>query len=114
MLPHGSATRAFGWAIVINLAYTALEAGYGFHTNSLALLSDALHNLGDVLGLGLAWGAAKLAQRPPTQQPYLWLATRHVAVAAGQFDPADGVFRRAGLGGDPPLQRAAIDSGGCR
>lgn len=72
-LPHGSATRAFGWAIVINLAYTVLEAGYGFHTNSLALLSDALHNLGDVLGLGLAWGAAKLAQRPPTQShTYGW------------------------------------------
>ena len=72
-LPHGSATRAFGWALVVNLAYTALEAGYGFHTNSLALLSDALHNLGDVLGLGLAWGAAKLAQRPPTQRhTYGW------------------------------------------
>ncbi|RZA36820.1 MAG: cation transporter [Lysobacteraceae bacterium] len=72
-LSHGSATRAFGWALVVNLAYTALEAGYGFHTNSLALLSDALHNLGDVLGLGLAWGAAKLAQRPPTQRhTYGW------------------------------------------
>jgi cobalt-zinc-cadmium efflux system protein len=72
-VPHGSATRAFGWAIVINLVYTALEAGYGFHTNSLALLSDALHNLGDVLGLGLAWGAARLAQRPPTQShTYGW------------------------------------------
>ena len=70
---HGSATQAFGWAIVVNLAYTALEAGYGFHTNSLALLSDALHNLGDVLGLGLAWAAAKLAQRPPTQShTYGW------------------------------------------
>ena len=70
---HGSATRAFGWTILINLAYTALEAGYGFHTNSLALLSDALHNLGDVLGLGLAWGAAKLAQRPPTpSHTYGW------------------------------------------
>lgn len=70
---HGSATQAFGWAILINLAYTALEAGYGFHTNSLALLSDALHNLGDVLGLGLAWAAAKLAQRAPTEShTYGW------------------------------------------
>ena len=67
------ASFVFGWAIVINLAYTALEAGYGFHANSLALLSDALHNLGDVLGLGLAWGAAKLAQRPPTNShTYGW------------------------------------------
>jgi cobalt-zinc-cadmium efflux system protein len=67
------ATRAFAWVTLINLAYTALEAGYGFATNSLALLSDAVHNLGDVLGLGLAWGAAVLAQRPPTQRhSYGW------------------------------------------
>lgn len=70
---HGSTTRAFATATLINLAYTVLEAGYGFHTNSLALLSDALHNLGDVLGLGLAWAAAVLAKRPPTQRhTYGW------------------------------------------
>lgn len=65
---HGSSTRAFAAVTLINLAYTALEAGYGFATNSLALLSDALHNFGDVLGLGLAWGAAVIAKRPPTQR----------------------------------------------
>lgn len=64
----GSATRTFAAVTLINLAYTVLEAGYGFATNSLALLSDALHNLGDVLGLGLAWGAAAIAKRPPTQR----------------------------------------------
>ena len=68
-----SGTRAFAAITLINLAYTALEAGYGFMTNSLALLSDALHNLGDVLGLGLAWGAAVLAQRAPTDRhTYGW------------------------------------------
>lgn len=61
---HGSPARTFAAVTLINLAYTALEAGYGFAINSLALLSDALHNLGDVLGLALAWGAAALAQRP--------------------------------------------------
>lgn len=65
---HGSSTRAFAAVTLINLAYTVLEAGYGFATNSLALLSDALHNLGDVLGLGLAWGAAVIAKRPPTSR----------------------------------------------
>ena len=60
----GSATRAFALGTLINLGFTALEAGYGFATNSLSLLSDALHNLGDALGLALAWGAAWLAQRP--------------------------------------------------
>lgn len=69
----GSSTRAFAAVTLINLAYTALEAGYGFATNSLALLSDALHNFGDVLGLALAWGAAVIAQRPPTERhTYGW------------------------------------------
>lgn len=68
-----TSTRAFAAVTLINLAYTALEAGYGFATNSLALLSDALHNLGDVLGLALAWGAAAIAQWPPTNRhTYGW------------------------------------------
>ena len=70
---HGSATRAFAAVTLLNLAYTIVEAGYGFSTHSLALLSDALHNLGDVVGLGLAWGAAVLARRPPTaRHTYGW------------------------------------------
>jgi len=71
---HGhDATRAFALAVAINLGYTAVEAGFGFLSQSLALLSDALHNLGDVLGLALAWGAARLAQRAPTaRHTYGW------------------------------------------
>lgn len=70
---HGDSVRAFAWITLINLAYTALEAAYGLSINSLALLSDALHNLGDVLGLGLAWGAAVIARRPPTERhTYGW------------------------------------------
>ena len=71
--PAHSGTRVFATVTLINLAYTALEAGYGFAINSLALLADALHNLGDVLGLGLAWGAAVIAQRQPTDRhTYGW------------------------------------------
>ena len=71
--PQASTARTFAWVTLINLAYTAIEAGYGFHTNSLVLLSDALHNLGDVLGLALAWGAAALAGRPPRgRHTYGW------------------------------------------
>ena len=71
---HGaSSARAFATITLINLGYTALEAAYGFLANSLALLSDALHNLGDVLGLALAWGAAAIAQRPATaRHTYGW------------------------------------------
>ena len=44
---HGSTTRAFAWVTLINLAYTALEAGYGFATKSLALLSEVGGSLVD-------------------------------------------------------------------
>ena len=70
---HGSSTRAFAAITLINLAYTIVETGYGFATGSLVLLSDALHNFGDVLGLGLAWAAAVLAKRLPTaRHTYGW------------------------------------------
>ena len=70
---HAHPTRAFAVATLLNLAYTGIEAWYGFATNSLALLSDALHNLGDVAGLALAWLAAALARRAPTtRHTYGW------------------------------------------
>jgi cobalt-zinc-cadmium efflux system protein len=56
--------RAFLIGIVLNMAFIVLEAIMGFASDSLALLSDAGHNLGDVLGLVMAWIAAILAKRP--------------------------------------------------
>jgi cobalt-zinc-cadmium efflux system protein len=53
---HG---RAFAIGIALNLAFVAIEAGYGFWADSMALLSDAGHNLSDVLGLAIAWGAER-------------------------------------------------------
>src|SRR5690606_29703343 len=70
---HPHPTRALAAVTLINLAFTIVEAGYGFATNSLALLSDALHILGGALGLGLAWAAAALARRTPTDRhTYGW------------------------------------------
>lgn len=56
----------FAIGVALNLGFVALELGYGWWANSLALLADAGHNFGDVLGLLLAWGAAVWAQRAPT------------------------------------------------
>ncbi|WP_445502283.1 cation diffusion facilitator family transporter [Microvirga sp. G4-2] len=62
---HG---RAFAIGIALNLAFVAIEAGYGFIADSMALLSDAGHNLSDVLGLAIAWGAAILARRGASER----------------------------------------------
>jgi len=58
-------------AIALNLGFVAVEGAAGFFANSTALLSDATHNLSDVLGLALAGGAAWLAkQQSSTQRTY--------------------------------------------
>src|SRR5215467_11309262 len=51
-----------------NLTFIVVEVVFGISSHSLALLADAGHNLGDVLGLGLAWAAVVLGQRPPTER----------------------------------------------
>ena len=56
---------AFAVGIALNIGYVAVEAGYGFLVNSLALVADAGHNLGDVLGLAVAALAARLARTAP-------------------------------------------------
>ena len=62
----GSHGRAFAIGIGLNLAFVAVETIYGIKAHSLALIADAGHNLSDVLGLVLAWGATILARRLPT------------------------------------------------
>ncbi|WP_440121410.1 cation diffusion facilitator family transporter [Tenacibaculum sp. Ill] len=52
---HGSSTGNIAVAFFLNLAFTIIEFIGGFYTNSLAIMSDALHDLGDSLSLGLSW-----------------------------------------------------------
>lgn len=59
-------SRAFAIGIALNTVYVVVEALYGLSADSLALLADAGHNLSDVAGLLLAWGAFYLANRVPT------------------------------------------------
>src|SRR5688500_1809192 len=62
--PQGHGQPPFMAALVITLAYSAVEVVGGLWTGSLALLSDAGHMFSDALALGLAAVAARLAQRP--------------------------------------------------
>lgn len=60
--------KAFAYGILLNVIYIVIEALYGILINSMALIADAGHNLSDVLGLLLAWGAAFLAKSYPTKE----------------------------------------------
>ena len=69
---HSHAPDSFGWAFAtgaaLNTAFVIAELIFGYAANSLALISDAVHNLSDVIALLLAWGAAWLSQKQPTQR----------------------------------------------
>ena len=58
--------RAFAIGTALNLGFVIVEAVYGIASGSMALLADAGHNLSDVLGLLIAWGAATMAKRRPS------------------------------------------------
>lgn len=60
--------NAFAFGIILNWAYVVFEFVFGLRINSMALIADASHNLGDVLGLLLAWGASYLAKTSATNQ----------------------------------------------
>ncbi|UZR30024.1 cation diffusion facilitator family transporter [Methylococcus mesophilus] len=52
------------WALIITAGFVVFEALAGWKANSLALLTDAVHNLSDVLALGLSWYAMRLTAQP--------------------------------------------------
>ena len=55
-------------AFFLNLSFTVIEVIGGLYTNSLAILSDALHDLGDSLSLGLSWYFQKLSKKGRTKK----------------------------------------------
>lgn len=74
---HSHAPSSFGVAFALgtalNAAFVGAQVFYGLAAHSVALLADAVHNLGDVLGLVIAWMAIRLTQRLPTRtRTYGW------------------------------------------
>jgi len=60
--------KAFAFGIILNTIYIIVEFVFGLRINSMALIADAGHNLSDVLGLLLAWGASYLARTSTTHR----------------------------------------------
>ena len=83
---HSHYGRIFAIGIALNLAYVIAQVVFGIYSHSLALVADAGHNLGDVLGLVLAWGASYLATRPATpNRTYGWRRTSIMAALANSI-----------------------------
>jgi len=80
-LAAGQFDRAMAIGVVLNVVFVAVELAAGFLSGSLALVADAGHNAGDVVGLLLAWGAAWLSRRPPSRR-YTWGLGRATIFAA--------------------------------
>jgi len=60
---HHGDVKNIQTAFFLNLFFTLIEIAGGFFTNSVAIISDAIHDLGDCLSLGLAWYFQKVAKR---------------------------------------------------
>ncbi len=69
---HSHAPDSFGFAfavgVTLNTGFVVAELAFGYAANSLALISDAVHNFSDVIALLLAWAAGWLARKQPTDQ----------------------------------------------
>jgi cobalt-zinc-cadmium efflux system protein len=76
--------KAFAIGVILNTGFVILEAVYGLLSNSVALLADAGHNLGDVLGLLVAWTAGVLTRRAPT--PRFTYGLRGSSILAALFN----------------------------
>jgi cobalt-zinc-cadmium efflux system protein len=77
---NASFASAFAVGVVLNFAFVLVEVVFGFFAHSLALIADAGHNMSDVLGLLLAWGAAALSRRGPTERrTYGWKSSSILA-----------------------------------
>lgn len=76
-------SKAFAVAITLNLLFVVIEFWYGFQSNSTALMADAGHNLSDVLGLLLAWGATVLGKTRPNGRYTYGLRSSSILAAMG-------------------------------
>ena len=61
---HHNSTSNIKLAFFLNLLFTIIEIIGGFFTNSIAIIADALHDLGDSISLGLSWILEKYSKKP--------------------------------------------------
>jgi cobalt-zinc-cadmium efflux system protein len=88
--------KVFAIGFVLNAAFVVVEWAFGAMAHSLALMADAVHNLGDVLALLLAWVAASLGRRPPSER--FTYGLRGSSILAALFNAGTVLLITGGLG----------------
>ena len=89
-------SRAFKIGVALNVSFIIVEVVFGLLADSLLLLADAGHNLSDVFGLLLAWGASYLTQRESTDRhTYGW---RKSSILAALFNAIILLVAIGGIG----------------
>jgi cobalt-zinc-cadmium efflux system protein len=112
--PPDRLTRAFAIGILLNVAFVVISVIAGFAAHSTALLADAAHNFGDVLGLAMAWGATVLARRARTARRTYGLRRTTILAALGNgglvlFAIGGVVWEAVGrLGAAPPVDGGVV------
>ena len=86
--------RAFAIGTALNIGYIIVQVIFGIAAHSLALVADAGHNLGDVLGLVLAWWASHLTKQPATDQRTYGMRRSSILAAL-----ANAIFLLVAVGG---------------
>jgi cobalt-zinc-cadmium efflux system protein len=112
--PPDRMTRAFAIGIALNVAFVVIGIIAGVIAQSTALLADSAHNLGDVLGLAMAWGATALARRARTARRTYGL--RRTTILAALANGGLVLFAVGGvvweavqrLGENPPVDGALV------
>ena len=74
---HGSESGNIATAFWLNFSFTIIEFIGGWLTNSVAIMADAMHDLGDTLAIAFAWFAAKVAGKEATPR-YSYLSLIHI------------------------------------
>lgn len=64
---HDHNTSKIGWALLLNFSFTIIEIIGGLLTNSVAILSDALHDFGDTISLLISYWLEKFSRKKPTK-----------------------------------------------
>jgi len=89
---------AFAIGIALNLGFVAIETIFGFYANSISLISDAGHNLSDVLGLVVAWAAAGIARRAAS--PRFTYGFKKAPILAALFNSLFLMIAIGAIGGE--------------